>query len=231
MWPTLYSSPAELLVGTYAHSLMMRGAAPATFRRYKVFLQQFAAWLDGRHPSEVSAAEIADQYLLAWWENFEAHYGRAPSANTVRNHHTALSAFFSFLEARDLVVANPMRKLAPERPKGVKKRNDFLSLTDDGDLGRALNTGGAHHHQPASIHGHARRRGVHRPLAAWISTRARRLLRPTVRSEIEDRCWLPHDSPVPLRSVSKSSAGGSIRRPGVLPTTRFQCWRRSTGVR
>jgi len=53
----------------------------------------------------------------------------------VRNHHTAISSFFNFLEARDFVTANPMRKLAHERPKGAKKKNDLLD-----DLARITKT-------------------------------------------------------------------------------------------
>ena len=128
----LEASSPELYLAAYGHALKMKGAAPATFARYAVFLRQFIEWLGERAPSDVTAAQIADEYMVGWWNTYEGRYGKAPATNTVRNHHTALSSFFNFLEARDHVATNPMRKLADERPKGEKKHNDFLSVAEDG---------------------------------------------------------------------------------------------------
>ena len=54
-----------------------------------------------RSPGAVTARDIADDYLATWFETYEARYGKVPSRDTVRNHHTALSSFFNFLESRD----------------------------------------------------------------------------------------------------------------------------------
>ena len=131
---------ADLYVTLFGAALERAGKAPNTFKRYAVFLRQFSAWLGDRDVAAVGAAEIADEYLAEWWVAYKARYGRAPSDNTVRNHHTALGSFYEFLFARDLVSINPMRKLARERPAGKKKRNDFLTVEEDAALIAAAST-------------------------------------------------------------------------------------------
>jgi integrase len=127
-------------VATFKAALRRAGKASRTFDRYAIFLRQFIAWLGDREPGAVSAADIADSYLTCWWDAYEGRYGKGPSPNTVRNHYTALNSFFDFLETRDHVASNPIRKLQRERPAGKKKRNDFLRPDEDERLLRATST-------------------------------------------------------------------------------------------
>ncbi len=129
----------QYLLG-FEGALRRAGKAPLTFRRYAVFLRQFVAWLGDRAPGEVKGGEIADSYLTHWWNAYEGRYGKPPAPNTVRNHYTALNSFFDFLEARDCVATNPIRKLKGEQPAGKKKRNDFLRPDEDERLLRAAST-------------------------------------------------------------------------------------------
>src|SRR4051812_38362560 len=102
-----HARTAEDYLDAYEGALRRARKAPRTFRRYAVFLRQFAEWLGDSDPATVTAAEIADGYMEYWWKRFQEEHGKEPSRDTVRNHYTALSSFYDYLETRDFVASNP----------------------------------------------------------------------------------------------------------------------------
>jgi integrase len=113
----------------FYESVMKReGKTTSTLKTYSRFLKSFGAWLEGRHPSDVTKLIEIETYLDAWLATYLARYGKEPASNTIRNHEAALSSFYDVLVRRDLCPVNPLAGM--RRPKPVTKKGDHLTAEE-----------------------------------------------------------------------------------------------------
>jgi site-specific recombinase XerD len=124
----------ELLVA-FSSVLAQENRAAGTIRTYALYCGRLVEWLGDRSLAEVRIADV-DLFLVSWEQAYIEQHGKPPSARCVRNTIIALRSFFAYLESREFVERNPMRFKRP--PKLVRRRNDWLSESEDALLFAAL---------------------------------------------------------------------------------------------
>jgi len=124
-------------VNAYLGWQKRREAAPATLKKYRGYLDNFAAWAGDRQPAAITAWEIDGLFLADWEERFEQRRGRSPSRHSKRGMVGALSSFYDWLHRFSLLVdengkqlTNPMLAIgAPNVPP--KQELDWLTPDQD----------------------------------------------------------------------------------------------------
>jgi len=138
-------------VNAYLGWQKRREAAPATLKKYRGYLDEFAVWAGERHPAAISSWEIDGLFLAGWEERFQRRRGRSPSRHSKRGIVGALSSFYGWLHRFSLLVdedgrqvTNPMLAIDPPSvpPKAeldwLTPKQDELLLGCEMSAGEAI---------------------------------------------------------------------------------------------
>ena len=125
----LTTKNAELLSTFWQYKKRIGKAQPATIEKYDGYLVPFLGWVGDRDLGEIPTREIEFGYLGDWERRFVERYGREPSPATVNIHITALRSLGEFLERKEFIDRDPLRRIdLPLRPQ---RKNDWLTEDED----------------------------------------------------------------------------------------------------
>ncbi len=97
---------------------------PSTVAMYNAILDVLLPHFDETPLQEVTALQIT-AYLKWLRTDYRTKYGKPPAEKTIKHHYNILRIAFNYAEKHDLIVKNPMRKVAS--PKVTKRKVDALS--------------------------------------------------------------------------------------------------------
>lgn len=100
---------------------------PSTVAMYAHILDVILPHFEGIPLQEITGIKIT-QYLRWLRNDYRTKYGKPLSDKTIKHHYNLLGMIFGYAEKQDIIIKNPMRKVAP--PKVEKKSVDALSPED-----------------------------------------------------------------------------------------------------